>query len=99
MDQEAELLLQGKRFRVVRMQQRGADGGLQDREVVIHPGAVVVVPLVTPEEVCLIRNFRVAVGETLVELPAGTLEPREDPLETARRELAEETGYRAARLE
>ena len=45
------------------------------------------------------RNVRPAVGQTLIELPAGTLEPGEDPAETARRELAEETGYRAGRIE
>jgi ADP-ribose pyrophosphatase len=43
----------------------------------------------------LIRNYRIAVDEELLELPAGTIDPGEDPLETARRELAEETGYRA----
>ena len=99
MDQRAELLFQGKRFRVVRSSQVAADGSLHDREIVLHPGAVVLLPLVTAESVCLIRNFRLAVGETLVELPAGTLEPGEDPAQTARRELAEETGFRAGQLE
>ena len=56
-------------------------------------------PVVGIGRVCLLRNYRVAVDETLIELPAGTLEPGEDPVETARRELAEETGYRAAELE
>jgi ADP-ribose pyrophosphatase len=45
--------------------------------------------------VCLIRNYRVSVEQTLIELPAGTLEPNEDPAQTAERELIEETGYRA----
>ena len=49
--------------------------------------------------ICFVENFRVSVGRTLVELPAGTLEPGEDPLEAAGRELAEETGFRAARIE
>jgi ADP-ribose pyrophosphatase len=47
----------------------------------------------------LIRNYRIAVNQTLIELPAGTLEPPEPPLDTARRELIEETGYRAAKIE
>jgi ADP-ribose pyrophosphatase len=51
------------------------------------------------DRVVLIRNFRPAVGRTLIELPAGTLEAREDPGEAARRELLEETGYRAGRIE
>jgi ADP-ribose pyrophosphatase len=60
---------------------------------------VAIVPVVDENHVCLIRNFRVSVGKTLVEIPAGTLEPDEDPRAAALRELAEETGYRADRLE
>ncbi len=63
------------------------------------PGSVVILPLVAPDQVCLIRNYRVAVGETLWELPAGTLEPSEDPAKCAHRELVEETGYRAGKIE
>jgi ADP-ribose pyrophosphatase len=57
---------------------------------------VAVLPLVDAEHVCLIRSRRLTVGRTLIEVPAGTREPDEPPLETARRELEEETGYRAA---
>jgi ADP-ribose pyrophosphatase len=62
-----------------------------------HPGAVAMVPLVDANHVCLIRNHRIAVDRTLIELPAGTLEPPEPVDQTARRELQEETGYRAGR--
>jgi ADP-ribose pyrophosphatase len=55
--------------------------------------------MVDDDHVCLIRNYRVAVGKTLIELPAGTLEPGEQPAVTAGRELIEETGFRAARIE
>src|SRR3954468_14126179 len=72
-------------------------GGTLEREVILHPGAVVLLPLVAPDRVCLLRNYRHAVGETLIELPAGTLEPPEPPERAAVRELAEETGYRAGR--
>ncbi|HVX10921.1 MAG TPA: NUDIX hydrolase [Pirellulales bacterium] len=92
---EPEILLRTRRFDVVRVRYRTDDGTVHEREVARHPGAVTVLPLVAPDRVCLIRNFRVAVGQTLVELPAGTLEPGEDPAATARRELEEETGYRA----
>ena len=54
--------------------------------------------LVDDERICLIRSRRLTVGETLIEVPAGTREPDEPPLRTAHRELAEETGYRAANL-
>ena len=64
-----------------------------------HPGSVAIVPVVDPEHVCLIRNYRVAVGETLWEIPAGTLDHDEPPLATAIRELTEETGYHAERVE
>jgi len=90
-----ELLLQTRRFRVVRIPQPCADGSVASREVVVHPGSVVVVPLVTPDEVCLVEVVRVAVGATLLELPAGTLDRVEPLAAAAARELAEETGYRA----
>ena len=59
---------------------------------------MVILPLLEDGRVCFVKNFRVAVRETLIELPAGTLEPNEDPAKTAERELAEETGYRAGRI-
>jgi ADP-ribose pyrophosphatase len=74
------------------------DGSITQREVVLHPGAVALVPMVDPDHVCLIRNHRYAIGKTLLEVPAGTIDPDESPDETARRELAEETGYQADRI-
>lgn len=68
------------------------------REVVVHPGAVVVLPLLDAQRILLIRNRRYAVGQILLELPAGTLEKGEDPMNCAGRELLEETGYLAQRL-
>ena len=94
-----EELLVARRFRVVRHTQIGEDGVRHVKETVQHPGAVAVLPLLEGDRVCLIRNFRIAVGKSLIELPAGTLEAGEEPAITARRELIEETGYRAARLE
>jgi ADP-ribose pyrophosphatase len=75
-----------------------ADGTVAEREVVVHRGAVALVPMVDPSHVCLVRNERHAVGETLLEVPAGTIDPGETPDQTALRELAEETGYRAGRI-
>jgi len=66
--------------------------GDYEREIVEHPGAVVIVAVDTDGHVALVRQLREATRRELLELPAGTLEPGEDPLATARRELAEETG-------
>jgi folate-binding protein YgfZ len=93
------VLFSARRFRVIRLEQPCADGSVREREVVVHPGSVVVVPLVAADRVCLIEVVRVAVGQTLVELPAGTLDREESLAEAAARELAEETGYRAGRIE
>ena len=68
------------------------------REIVVHPGAVCVVARPTPEEVILIRQYRHAASRELVEIPAGTLHPAEDPRECAIRELEEEAGYLAANM-
>ena len=94
-----KVLLQTSRFRVEEVHQATASGGLRPRQIVRHPGAVTVLPLVDDDHVCLIRNFRISVEQTLIELPAGTLEPGEKPEENAERELIEETGYIAGRLE
>jgi len=75
-----------------------ADGTSAEREVVVHRGAVALVPMVDENHVCLVRNVRHAVGETLLEVPAGTIDEGEAPDQTAGRELAEETGYRAGRI-
>ncbi|MCL0101746.1 NUDIX hydrolase [Dehalococcoidia bacterium] len=66
---------------------------LVEREVVEHPGAVVIAAIDDLGRVLLVRQFRHAAGEHLLELPAGTIEPGEEPLATAGRELREETGF------
>lgn len=68
-----------------------------DLEIIHHPGGAAIVALDARRRVCLIRQFRHAAGGWIWELPAGKLEPREPPLETARRELVEEAGAAAAR--
>jgi 8-oxo-dGDP phosphatase len=79
---------------------RTPEGEEVDREIVGHDDAVAVVPVTDDGEVVLLRQYRQALREHLLEIPAGTLDVAgESPLEAARRELAEETGYTARRLE
>jgi len=72
-------------------------GGRAVREVIHHPGASVMLPLLPDGRILLVRQHRYAAGEVLLELPAGKLDPGEDPETCARREVAEETGYTAER--
>jgi len=69
------------------------------REVVEHPGAVSILALTERDEIILIRQWRHAVEAEMLEMPAGTREPGEDEMVTARRELREETGYDAGEIE
>jgi ADP-ribose pyrophosphatase len=68
-------------------------------EVVRHPGAAAVVPMKDASTVVLIRQYRLAAGGFIYEIPAGKLNPGEDPLACAARELEEEIGYRAERID
>lgn len=69
------------------------------REIVTHPGAVAIVALDDEHQVLLVRQFRLAAGRVMLEIPAGTLEPNEAPIVCAERELQEETGYKPQQLE
>ena len=70
-------------------------GKITTRDIVEHPGAVAIIPLLDKNTVILVEQHRTAAGKTLLEIPAGTLQPPETPEECARRELTEETGYEA----
>jgi ADP-ribose pyrophosphatase len=92
-------VFKARRFDVEEVAQKLDNGQEVWRHVVRHPGAVVILPLIDCDRICLIRTYRVAVDRWLLELPAGTLEPPEKVEVTAARELTEETGCVAGRLE
>lgn len=75
------------------------DGSSARLALLEHPGAAAVVPFVSPRRLVLLRQYRYAAGGTLWEVPAGKLDAGEAPAACAQRELAEETGYRAGRIE
>jgi ADP-ribose pyrophosphatase len=95
----SQVLLKTTKFSVIRREFDVAGQGRVHKEIVNHPGAVLVLALLEGDRVVMIRNYRYTVCEELLELPAGTLEPPEPPRDCAARELEEETGYRAAEWE
>ena len=94
----SKVLYEGKVFRLQRDTVIEPGGVRADRDIIVHPGSVVVLPIFEDGRVLLIRQYRHSVGEFLWELVAGRKEPGETPSAAARRELIEETGYRAKRL-
>jgi ADP-ribose pyrophosphatase len=98
-----ETLIKGAKFDFDRLTMQTADGRTLVRQSVRHPGAVLILPLLADPAggaptVIMIRNWRISIQQWLHELPAGTLEPGEDPAACAARELEEETGYSAATI-
>jgi 8-oxo-dGTP pyrophosphatase MutT (NUDIX family) len=94
----SDYVFEGKLINVRMDTVRLRNGDQRDREIVEHPGAVAVVPVLDDGRIVLVRQYRPAVGRSILELPAGTIEPDEDVAKTAIRELEEETGYHGGRL-
>ncbi len=90
-----EIVHIGRRIQVAVDTLVTASGQTIRRDLILHPGAVVILPVLDAEHVVLIRNFRFSAGQALWEVPAGTVEPNEALEACAKRELAEETGYSA----
>lgn len=90
-----EIIHRGRKIQVAVDTSTGPDGQTIRRDMILHPGAVVILPIVDTDHICLLRNYRFVIGETLWEVPAGTLEPGEPIEQAAARELLEETGYTA----
>jgi len=95
---EKQVIFDGKKVRLEVHHFEDDQGKRFRREVCVHNGAVVILAFVKPDTILLIRQKREAVGQILLELPAGTLEKGEVPMNCAGRELQEETGYLAARM-
>ena len=96
---DGEAVFDGKLLHVRRDTVRLPDGTLATREYIVHPGAVLVVPVLPDGRLVVERQYRYPLGRVMVEFPAGKLDRGETPLDTARRELREETGYLAASWE
>ncbi len=93
--QERRLLRKGRVFDVTLEKVSLPNGFTLEMEIVRHPGAAAIVALDPAQRVILLRQYRHAIGTSIWEIPAGTLEPGEEPLACARRELMEESGYSA----
>lgn len=98
MQREVQTTHDGRLFKVQVLTWTDAQGRPVRREVVRHPGAVLIVPVLDDKNLVMIRNYRLAVDRELWEFPAGTLGAGEDPQAAALRELEEETGYVAGRV-
>ena len=92
-----QIVHEGRKIKVVLDTSTGSNGETIRRDMILHPGAVVILPVIDRDHICLLRNERFVIGETLWEVPAGTLEPGEPVEQAAARELVEETGYTAKR--
>ncbi len=92
----AERVFAGRLLDVRRDVVRLPDGSEATREYIVHPGAVMVVPVLDDGRLVVVRQYRYPVGRAMLEFPAGKIDAGEPPFECAVRELAEETGYRAA---
>jgi ADP-ribose pyrophosphatase len=92
----SRLVYDGKLLKVRSYTVRLPDGAAAEREYIVHPGAVAVIAVTDAGDLVMERQFRYPLGRDMIEIPAGKIDPGEDPLATARRELQEETGYTAA---
>ncbi|MFC7391488.1 NUDIX domain-containing protein [Scopulibacillus cellulosilyticus] len=94
----SETIYEGKIIKVKVDDVTLPDGGKSKREIVEHPGAVAIIALNPEGKLLLVKQFRKPLEKVIYEIPAGKLEPGEDPKETALRELEEETGYQCEEM-
>lgn len=92
------LIYSGRKFEVIVEDQKLPNNEEAKIEMIKHDGSVVIIPFLNEEEIILLWHYRPVIKNWLYELPAGTLKKNEDPLEAAKRELLEETGYFAEEI-
>ena len=93
-----ETAYRGKILDVHKLEVELPNGRRSTRDIVRHPGAAAIVALTETGKIVLVRQYRTAIDRVTVEIPAGKLDPGEDPLDCAKRELHEETGFRAGKI-
>lgn len=96
---DRELVFDGRLLKVHRDTVRLPDGKTATREHIYHPGAVAILPVLDSGDIIMERQYRYPLSRDFIELPAGKIDPGEAPLDTAKRELREETGYSATHWE
>lgn len=96
---EKRMIYKGDFLNIERVKVKLPDNNEAFRDIVRHPGAVALLAFIDDETILLVKQFRIAVGKSLYEIPAGKLEKSEQPIDAALRELEEETGYKAGKIE
>jgi ADP-ribose pyrophosphatase len=96
---KSEYAFQGRAFKLRKDWLRTPDGREVIYEIIEHPGAVTIIPVDEERRILFVKQYRPATGEVLLELPAGTLNPGEEPAECAAREVREETGMAAHQID
>lgn len=91
-------IFKGRLLKLIVKKVRLPHGYVATYEMIEHPGAALIVPLLSRDKVIMLRQLRPVIGSYIYELPAGTLDKRESPLACARREIVEETGYAAKKF-
>lgn len=95
---EETLAYSGTRYQMHELKERLPDGRIANRDVIRHPGAAVILPLLPDGRIVLVEQHRSALGHNLLEIPAGLIDQGEKPIECAKREVREETGYQAGKI-
>ena len=94
----SEKIYKGRLLDVRKDKVRLPNGRTSTREWINHPGAVCIIPILPSNKIALVKQYRYPVLDHMIEIPAGKLEKKEDPLHCAKRELEEEIGYKAKKL-